>query len=135
MDPTAFHTCGKSARAGSPRPPFPRLLPSTAPVDNRRPNRSGYTRPRPASTPPPPYETDLPAERTQAEAQARLPRPHVDACRPADPQAPQVQGPQAPLGVSVAAQEPSFPLARLRCRLPPRPLCLDPLPDPVLVPA
>ena len=45
------------------------------------------------------HETDLSAKRTQAEAQARLPRPHGDACRPGDPQAAPRKGPQAPLGV------------------------------------
>jgi hypothetical protein len=46
------------------------------------------------------HETDLSAERTQAEAEARLPQPDVDACRPPHPQAPSRQGAQAPLGVS-----------------------------------
>ena len=45
------------------------------------------------------HETDLSAERTQAGEEARLPQPHVDPCRPHDPEAPSRQGPQAPLGV------------------------------------
>jgi ribonuclease P protein component len=46
------------------------------------------------------YETDLPAKRAQAEAEARLPRPDVHPRRPRDPQAPPREGPQAPLGLS-----------------------------------
>src|SRR5215204_1018839 len=49
------------------------------------------------------HEADLPAERAPAEAEAWLPRPHVDACRARDPEAPPGQGAQAPLGVSGAA--------------------------------
>jgi ribonuclease P protein component len=45
-------------------------------------------------------ETDLPAERAQAEAEARLPRSHGDACRPRDPQAPPGEGSQAPVGLT-----------------------------------
>ncbi len=45
------------------------------------------------------HETDLSAERTQAGEEAWLPQPHVDPCRPHDPEAPSRQGPQAPLGV------------------------------------
>jgi ribonuclease P protein component len=47
------------------------------------------------------YEADLPAECAQAEAEARLPCPDVDARRPADPEAPPRQGAQAPVGVAV----------------------------------
>src|ERR1051325_3664097 len=46
-------------------------------------------------------ETHLPAERTQAEAEARFPRPHVDACRPSHPQASPREGAQAPVRVAV----------------------------------
>ena len=46
-------------------------------------------------------ETDLSAERAATEAQARLPCPHGDACRPGDPQAPPGEGPQAALGLTV----------------------------------
>jgi ribonuclease P protein component len=45
-------------------------------------------------------ETDLSAQRAQAEAEARLPRPDVYACRPRDPEAPAGTGPQASLGLS-----------------------------------
>src|SRR5579884_3218751 len=45
-------------------------------------------------------ETDVPAERTQAEAQARVPRAHVDEGRPPDPEAPPGEGAQAPLGLT-----------------------------------
>src|SRR5438309_90389 len=79
------------------------------------------------------HETDLSAKRAPAEAQARLPRPNGDACRPPDPQAPSLEGPQAPQRVSGAAEEPPFPLARLRRRLPPGPLGLDAIPDAALV--
>ena len=106
-----------------------------------RANRSGYTRP-PAGDTPAPFllfgrdETDLSAERTQAEAQARLPRADVDARRSHDPQAPPRQGPQAPLGVTpVQRAEPPLPLSRLRRRLPAGPVRLDALPDALLVPA
>ncbi len=84
---TALHSCGKRAAGTRRRASFPRLLSSTDPVDNRSAKRSGYTRPRPASTPASSYETDLSAQRSQAEAQARLPGPHVDPCRSGDPQA------------------------------------------------
>jgi len=45
-------------------------------------------------------ETDLPAQRAQAEAPARIPREDVDAGRPRDPEASPCPGPQAPLGLS-----------------------------------
>jgi ribonuclease P protein component len=45
-------------------------------------------------------ETHLPAKRTPSQAQARLSRAHVDACRQADPEAPAAQGPHAALGVT-----------------------------------
>ena len=85
-------------------------------------------------------ETDLPAQRAPAEAQARLPRADVHARRPRDPQAPPRPGPQAALGLSsldarVQRRHRLSPLARLRRRLPARPLGLDALPRPVLVPA
>src|SRR5437763_9357891 len=79
------------------------------------------------------HETDLSAKRAPAEAQARLPRPDGDACRPPDPEAASLEGPQAPQRVSGAAEEPPLPLARLRRCLPPRPLRVDALPDAALV--
>jgi ribonuclease P protein component len=45
-------------------------------------------------------ETDLPAQRAEAEAEARLPRPYGHACRPGDPEAPPGERSQAPLGLS-----------------------------------
>ena len=48
-------------------------------------------------------EADLPAKRAPPEAEARLPRPDVDACRSRDPQAPPRPGAQAPVGVATAA--------------------------------
>ena len=86
---------------------FPRLLRRggmwTTGVAGGGPRRSGYTRPRPDPMWPNlfhgTHETDLSAERTQAGEEARLPQPHVDPCRPHDPEAPSRQGPQAPLGV------------------------------------
>ena len=83
-------------------------------------------------------EAHLSAQRAQPEAQARLPRAHVDARRPRDPQAPPREGPQAPLGLRRsrrcrAAPEPPLPLAGLRRRLPPGPLGVDALPRRSLV--
>jgi ribonuclease P protein component len=48
-----------------------------------------------------PREADLPAKRAPAEAQARLSRAHVDACRARDPEAAPSERPQAPVGVAV----------------------------------
>src|SRR5690348_15587523 len=45
-------------------------------------------------------ETDLPAERSQAQAQARIPRAHVDARRAPHPEAAAREGPQASLGLT-----------------------------------
>src|SRR5207253_4222310 len=45
------------------------------------------------------HEAHLPAQRPPPQAQARLPHADVVARRPADPEAPPRQGPQAPLGV------------------------------------
>ena len=138
---TALHRCGKPVSRPSPPRAFPRLfalprgcgqllagevrLYSRPAGRNCRPLRS-FQR----------HETDLSAKRAPAEAQARLPRADVDACRPRDPQAPPRQGAQAPVGLAGAAraaQEPPLPLPRLRRRLPARPLGLDPVPDAVLV--
>jgi len=47
------------------------------------------------------YEAHLPAERTQAQAQARLSRAHGDARGPRDPQAPPRTGPEAPFRVTL----------------------------------
>ena len=81
------------------------------------------------------YEADLSAECAPTEAEAWLPRPHVDEGRPRDPEAPPRQGAQAPLGLRarLAAQAPPLSFARFRCRLPPRPLRVDALSHPVLV--
>src|SRR4051812_5474499 len=49
-------------------------------------------------------ETDLSAERAEAEAEAWLPRPNGDACGSADPQAAPLEGPQAPVGVMPPVQ-------------------------------
>jgi ribonuclease P protein component len=49
-------------------------------------------------------ETDLSAECAQAEAEARLSQSHVDARRAPDPEAPPLQGPRTPLGVSAPVQ-------------------------------
>src|SRR6476620_20942 len=72
-------------------------------VDNRGRKRSRYTRPS-AGHPPARSlssdETDLSAERTQAEAEAWFPQPHVDPCRPRDLETAPREGPQAPVGVS-----------------------------------
>jgi hypothetical protein len=42
-------------------------------------------------------ETDLSAQRAQAEAEARLPCSDGDACRPGDPEAAAREGPEAPV--------------------------------------
>ena len=95
--------------AGPGMPALSTPFPPRRPVDNRSANRSGYTRP-PAGARSAQLlsfghdETDLSAERAQAEAEARLPRPHGDARRPADPQAPPLEGPQAPVGVMPPVQ-------------------------------
>ena len=87
-------------------------------------------------------EAHLPAQRPPPQAQARLPRAHVDPRRAGDPEAPPRQGPQAALRLSPprlsshrAAPEPPVPLAGLRRRLSQRPLGLDAVPRPLLVPA
>ena len=49
-----------------------------------------------------PRETDLPAQRTPAEAQARFSCAHGDACGPRDSEAPPRQGPEASLRVKQA---------------------------------
>ena len=48
----------------------------------------------------PPRETHVPAQRPSPQAEARLSRPHVDARRTDDPEAPPRQGAQAPLSLS-----------------------------------
>ena len=60
-------------------------------------------------------ETDLSAERTPAEAQARVPCAHGDACRPRDPEAPPGEGPQAAL--RLGPRTPRSPRPRLPCRV------------------
>ena len=47
-----------------------------------------------------PRETDLPAQRAPAEAQARLSSADVYSCRPGDPEAPPRTGPEASLRVN-----------------------------------
>ena len=49
-------------------------------------------------------EADLPAKRTPAEASARFSRPHVDACRSRDPEAPPLEGPRTALRVAENVQ-------------------------------
>src|SRR5438093_3429776 len=60
------------------------------------------------------YEAHLPAERTQAQAQARLSRAHGDSSRPGDPEAAQGEGSQAALGVSRQAVQRRHRLSRSR---------------------
>jgi hypothetical protein len=48
-------------------------------------------------------EADISAECAQAEAEARIPRPHVDTRRQIDLEAPPREGASAPLGLSGAA--------------------------------
>src|SRR5215210_7571144 len=88
------------------------------------------------------FEAHLPAERPPPQAQARLPRAHGDPRRPGDPEAAPRQGPQAALRLTRpvyprhrAPPPPPVPLAGLRRRLSQRPLRLDPIPRPLLVPS
>src|ERR671927_356305 len=81
--PQLWKTCCRSlTRSG-----FPRLFGPGSPVDNDRRTVRLYCASRPLAgifpTPFEPRETDLPAERAQAEAEARLPRADGDACGPA----------------------------------------------------
>src|SRR6476469_7824423 len=46
------------------------------------------------------HETDLPAERSQAQAEARIPLAHVDARRTHDSQAAPREGPQASVSLT-----------------------------------
>jgi len=55
-------------------------------------------------------EADLSAERTPQEAEARIPRAHVDAGRPRDPEATQGPGPQAAFGLT----PPAFALLKFK---------------------
>src|SRR5205823_1820987 len=50
-----------------------------------------------------PRETDVSAQRAPAEASARFPRPHGDAGRARDPEAPPREGPEAALGVAASS--------------------------------
>ena len=59
-------------------------------------------------------EAHVPAERPPPQAQARVPRAHVDARRPGDPQAPPRQGAEAPLGLTSRAVERRQRLSRSR---------------------
>jgi ribonuclease P protein component len=85
-------------------PRFPRLFHHTGDVDKRVRKESGYTRRgRPSVGSFLLFgrdETDLPAERSQAQEEARLPFAHVDARRPPDPQAAPREGPQASLSLT-----------------------------------
>src|ERR1700685_306843 len=49
------------------------------------------------------HEADLSAKRAPSQAQARLSRQDVDPGRPADPEAPPREGPQAPVGVGACS--------------------------------
>src|SRR5688500_10961384 len=137
---TLFHRCGKVASLA---------LSCAFEAVDYRPRRSrcagGFGRSSILGDRPPPRPSDtlfsreanVPAERAQAEAPARIPGANVDSRGPRDPQAPARQGAQAPLRVSGKSEPtpPPFPLARLRRRLPQGPVRLDPVPGSLLVPA
>ncbi len=104
---TPLHRCGKRDRRTGSSPRLSQRLFAVPPGCGQR--RAGAARlywpPRLARralvlSSLSPRETDLPAQRAPAEAQARLPCAHVDACRPRDPEAPPRQGPQAALRLS-----------------------------------
>src|SRR5581483_6146374 len=61
-----------------------------------------------------PHEADIPAQRSASEEEARLSRAHVDACRPADPQAPPREGPEAALRLTASAVQRRYRLSRSR---------------------
>ena len=118
---TPLHRCGKPGGSGLDRPRFQAFSDPDV-VDNRPPRALVYTASPPCRGrrvfPPSTYlfahETHLPAERTQAQAQARLPRTHGDPRRPGDPQAPPSEGPQASFGVSRQAVQRRHRLSRSR---------------------
>ena len=102
----------KDERLQDVRPHFPRLSASGRAVDNRRRasprilalrlGRDRSSSLRPSLSREPFNEAHLPAKRTPAEAQARLPCPDEDPRRPCHPEAPPREGPQAPFGVDGA---------------------------------
>src|SRR5438046_6016596 len=105
---------GKATLASARAAPVPQIelrLCALSPVENRslrlRPARLYWllaaVRPGGASSSFSTRETDLSAQRAQAEAKARLPRADGDAGRPRDPQAQARQGPEAPLRVASGA--------------------------------
>src|SRR4051794_12013816 len=142
----SLHRCGKLAASCRAVPRLQVLSPTegcgqpvkcAAPVDSLAPSaQTANFSPAPlfAARPDSPHEAHLPAERSQTEAQARLPRAYVDARRPRDPEGPARQGSQAALRVARrAAPEPAFPLPRLRRGLPSGPVRGHALPRPLLV--
>ena len=103
---TSLHRCGQTVSGPSFRSQFPRLFSNLEACGQprresvrlycaaRRRNHRLFALFRG-------YEADLSAKRTQAEEEARLPRPHGDACRADGSEAPPRQGAQAPLRVGV----------------------------------
>src|SRR5947207_1537759 len=108
-----LHSCGKCLRCTRP---YGIALVDSGPLGtaSRRPHRLLYTwlRPRQAASfkakvSPPQLsggmetddEANLPAERSSAEAPARVSRPDGDSGRPHDPEAAQGEGPEAALGL------------------------------------
>ena len=59
-------------------------------------------------------EADLPAQCAPAQAQARFPCAHVHPCRPPDPEAPPVEGPEAALRLTATAVQRRNRLSRSR---------------------
>ena len=59
-------------------------------------------------------EADLPAQCAPAQAQARFPCAHVHPCRPPDPEAPPVEGPEAALRLTATAVQRRYRLSRSR---------------------
>ena len=113
---TSLHRCGQPIR-GRPRgrqlapceQPFPDATASPVTLwitDGRRRSSILPAPPRPGvratsqRRAPLHREAHVPAERPSPQAQARVPRAHVDPRRAGDPQAPPRQGAEAPLGLS-----------------------------------
>jgi ribonuclease P protein component len=107
MHPHALHSCGKWGKTLGRVPPFHGFCrPHSLWTTERQIGPAILARGRLSSARPffrasfwGRDEADLPAERTQAEAEAWLSRPHGDACRTADSEAAPREGPQAPVGV------------------------------------
>ena len=102
---TFFHSCGRVGPSAPGRSRFPRLFHYTRDVDKRVRKEVRLYSPTAGRVPAHSFfsdddETDLPAERSQAQAQARLPRAHVDARRPPHPQAAPRKGSQAPVSLT-----------------------------------